>query len=107
MSKPTELLPCPCCAGEAIGAVVLQNAKPLRNIYHRYVVKCDVCALSTFKFSTREEAIEAWNRRANRWHAFTLEELDKIIELKGHSDRQPFLIGEILDEMNRREGEGK
>lgn len=58
----SELLPCPCCGGDAdIGVRFVQDApehfKPVG-----YAAVCK-CGLKTKKFKTREEAAECWNLR--------------------------------------------
>lgn len=57
----TDLKPCPFCGGEG----VVQ-----RHEYEGYtdtfgVVCFDCCAETRQFYNTKEEAIEAWNRRAN------------------------------------------
>ena len=48
-----ELKPCPFCGGKAE-----------MKSYTRFWVACDDCLSETSTYSTKEEAIEAWNRRA-------------------------------------------
>ena len=58
-----ELKPCPCC-GSAIGLYVLQDEK-----YGEWRVFCDMCKTSFHNENhcdTRDDAISAWNRRAER-----------------------------------------
>lgn len=58
-----ELKPCPCC-GSAIGLYVLQDEK-----YGEWSVFCDICKTSLHNENhcdTRDDAISAWNRRAER-----------------------------------------
>lgn len=58
-----ELKPCPCC-GSSNGLYVLQDEK-----YGEWSVFCDMCKTSFHNENhcdTREEAISAWNRRAER-----------------------------------------
>jgi len=54
-----ELKPCPFCGGEAI-------AEMNENWYWEYEVYCTKCG-ATFQtsFDTEEEAVKAWNRRAD------------------------------------------
>lgn len=53
-----ELKPCPFCGGRAM----LINLPYSRKIF----VKCEEqCCEQNLIYKTREEAIEAWNRRAN------------------------------------------
>lgn len=53
MCNNTELKPCPFCGG---------NAE--MKSYTMFWVVCDDCLSETTVYSTEEEAIEAWNRRA-------------------------------------------
>ena len=58
-----ELRPCPFC-GSSNGLYVLQDEK-----YGEWSVFCDMCKTSFHNENhcdTREEAISAWNRRAER-----------------------------------------
>ena len=58
-----DLKPCPCC-GSSNGLYVLQDEK-----YGEWSVFCDMCKTSFHNENhcdTREEAISAWNRRAER-----------------------------------------
>lgn len=58
-----ELKPCPCC-GSSNGLYVLQEDE-----YGEWSVFCDMCKTSLHNENhcdTREEAISAWNRRAER-----------------------------------------
>ena len=58
-----ELKPCPCC-GSSNGLYVLQDEK-----YGEWSVFCDMCKTSFHNENhcdTREEAVSAWNRRAER-----------------------------------------
>ncbi len=50
----SKLKPCPFCGGEA----------RLQSFYKDHCVYCRKCNASTMKYyPTKEEAIEAWNRR--------------------------------------------
>ena len=55
--KEVKLKPCPFCGGEAEVALFLGN----------YLVVCKCCPGAIFprKGMTEEEAVEAWNRRAD------------------------------------------
>ena len=58
-----ELKPCPCCRSST-GLYVLQDEK-----YGEWSVFCDMCKTSFHNENhcdTREEAVSAWNRRAER-----------------------------------------
>ena len=58
-----ELKPCPCC-GSSNGLYVLQEDE-----YGEWSVFCDMCKTSFHNENhcdTREDAISAWNRRAER-----------------------------------------
>ena len=58
-----ELKSCPCC-GSSNGLYVLQDEK-----YGEWSVFCDMCKTSLHNENhcdTREDAISAWNRRAER-----------------------------------------
>ena len=66
MSEKTELLPCPFCGGnadwyvrssEAMGLMMGENVK-------FNTICCDECLVSTPEYGTKEEAIKAWNTRA-------------------------------------------
>lgn len=56
-----KLKPCPFCGGEAA----------IRNLHDEWWVECDMtrgwCEVipRTWSYDTKEEAIEAWNRRAD------------------------------------------
>lgn len=66
-----ELKPCPCC-GSAIGLYVLQDEK-----YGEWSVFCDICKTSLHnenRCDTRDDAISAWNRRAERTCEFFYDE---------------------------------
>lgn len=53
----TELKPCPFCGGEAEVNMLLGN----------YCITCKYCmgAIAPAPYQTKDEAIKAWNRRAN------------------------------------------
>lgn len=58
-----ELKPCPCC-GSSNGLYVLQEDE-----YGEWSVFCDMCKTSLHNENyceTRDEAVSAWNRRAER-----------------------------------------
>lgn len=59
-----ELLPCPFCGGEAeiLEAIVEFIYKEI-GIY----AICKKCRASTQYYKTKEEALTAWNRRADGW----------------------------------------
>lgn len=63
-----ELKPCPFCGGEAEEKYV-KRKKLLAKFRYPYVthvpyICCKVCSASSHVKWTREDAIEAWNRRA-------------------------------------------
>ncbi|NLU24134.1 MAG: DUF551 domain-containing protein [Clostridiales bacterium] len=65
MSEKLKL--CPFCGGEATVCCSdwdSENYSPLPNT--RYEVECNECLAGSDKYKTRELAIEAWNRRAER-----------------------------------------
>lgn len=53
-----ELKPCPFCGGEAVRKCIFPN--------RYFFVECKNCHVSLPFKGTKEEAIEAWNRRVNR-----------------------------------------
>ncbi len=55
-----ELKPCPFCGGEADC-----SKNVLHNNQYEWAVECIECGAFTDCFATEEEAIEAWNRRAD------------------------------------------
>ena len=56
MQKMAELKPCPFCGGKDLQVV---------NVYGEdYYVDCQTCTTCGPSADTYEEAIEAWNRRA-------------------------------------------
>ena len=59
----TELKPCPFCGGEAIYITTAIKAGDL--VKEFYSISCLDCNAEIYKYcKTEEEAIEAWNRRA-------------------------------------------
>ena len=56
-----KLKPCPFCGGEAGLAIV----KLWNHVY------CNSCHARTTMYSSEEQAIDAWNTRANPWHTGT------------------------------------
>ena len=57
-----ELKPCPFCGGEAFVCEYLYSCEPGRIVM--YGVECNGCHTTTFEGNSKQEAIEAWNRRA-------------------------------------------
>lgn len=57
-----ELKPCPFCGSDDVGcwttSAILPNGK------HPHFVRCDNCWATSNSCCSTEEAIEAWNRRA-------------------------------------------
>ncbi len=60
------LKPCPFCGGEAelMQTKCLSNGCVLYYVFH-YDLKCRTNGIRTENMATQEEAIEAWNRRAD------------------------------------------
>lgn len=62
----TELKPCPFCGSEA---VIIRGFSLGRYMYRlKYYVVCSPafgCGGRTFNFDTEQDAVEAWNRRAD------------------------------------------
>lgn len=68
-----KLKPCPFCGGKAIlsgSHTVADETFELRFVF------CESCCTETRLYSTKQKAIDAWNRRAEP--TFTLDELDAI-----------------------------
>ena len=59
----SELKPCPFCGGEAFVTEYLYSCDPTSRAT-THAVECNGCHTTTFEFDSKEEAIEAWNRRA-------------------------------------------
>lgn len=63
-----KLKPCPFCGGDAEEKYVRRKTKyrlfTFPDITHFVYIKCKVCGANTSIKETRENAIEAWNRRA-------------------------------------------
>ncbi len=53
--------PCPSCGGKVMRIGVLSPIDPWTGRARRYVMCCKCCFVS-FTYTTRREAIEAWNR---------------------------------------------
>ena len=60
MDNQIELLPCPFCGGEAI-----LTSRETNYFATRFFVICDNCHASSKWCQNKEEAAEAWNRRAD------------------------------------------
>ena len=58
--KKNKLKKCPFCGGEAI-----ESAFSWGNITDEYTIQCTICGVRTTVLK-KEEAIEAWNRRAEQ-----------------------------------------
>lgn len=63
-----ELKPCPFCEESKM---VFARKILTRNRWH---VLCDNCKCRTGQYLTRQEAVEAWNRRANDGRAVIVNE---------------------------------
>lgn len=63
----SELKPCPFCGGEAVihTCCELENDNLAFVYKDKFVIHCFECHITTLPFETKEEAIEAWNRRAD------------------------------------------
>ena len=59
----TELKKCPFCGGNA-DIKNIQKKSLLRGVFNTFYVKCKVCSASAPMKMLREDAAEAWNRRA-------------------------------------------
>ena len=57
----TELKPCPFCGYKNIQILVDKN----EYLYYRYFSQCQRCGASAKRGRTKEEAIDAWNRRVD------------------------------------------
>ena len=57
-----ELKPCPFCGGKAFLSEYLYSCEPGRCTTQ--FVEFNGCHTTTYEYNTEEEAIEAWNRRA-------------------------------------------
>ena len=64
-----ELKPCPFCGGQAEERYLKRKMLFARFVFpystHFVYIRCAGCAATSEVKWTREEAIEAWNRRAN------------------------------------------
>lgn len=59
-----ELKPCPFCGGAEAKLKTHNSRKGLLGIKEFYYVRCQICRASASVMFTRDEAIEAWNRRS-------------------------------------------
>jgi len=57
----TELKSCPFCGGKASVQTIIETR---RSPFRWYSVRCDFCRSRTIEALTEEDAIEAWDRRA-------------------------------------------
>ncbi len=60
-----KLKPCPFCGGEAIVEETKSTTYFKRELPYRVKCKMCHCALAYQFFASEQEAIAAWNRRAN------------------------------------------
>lgn len=56
-----ELNPCPFCGGKGVEILEDEN----KYLYFRYRAQCQKCGATAKLCHTKEEALKAWNRRAN------------------------------------------
>ena len=60
----SELKPCPFCGGEAY-----METHRFNNLPDTFSVRCKHCKVQTYSFyNTEQEALNAWNRRADTPH---------------------------------------
>lgn len=60
-----ELKPCPFCGSKWANVKYVNNPFDRHHIYGGFAAYCDDCGATTKHFKTEQEAIEAWNRRAD------------------------------------------
>lgn len=58
-----KLKPCPFCGAEAFLDKYVYDLEP--GCASTHFVECNGCHATTFEYDSKEEATEAWNRRAN------------------------------------------
>lgn len=61
----SKLKPCPLCGGEAGFYSTIQPLIQDGQKYIFYRVLCTHCGKTTLNYMTKQEAIDAWNTRAN------------------------------------------
>ena len=57
-----EIKKCPFCGSDEVGCWVCSSTFP--NGKNPHYVRCDNCGATTDMFCSEEEALDAWNRRA-------------------------------------------
>ena len=67
---PNELEPCPFCGCEAVDGYYHDPFDGYQGDCSRYRLRCQVCGVSLER-KTKQEAIEAWNRRNDEELDFT------------------------------------
>ena len=91
-----ELKPCPCC-GSSNGLYVLQDEK-----YGEWSVFCDMCKTSLHNENhceTRDDAVSAWNRRAERTCRIVLMDMaGNPIYRKGKPNYCPHCGARVIEE---------
>jgi transcription elongation factor Elf1 len=97
-----ELLPCPFCGGR------LLKGRRFGQPGYLHTVKCDSCEIGMSSISPScEAAINLYNTRANRWSAFSDEELKDISLTYSPFGRQPKFFEETKAELSRRHATGE
>jgi len=84
MAMSNEILPCPFCGGKAI-------AEDRSDLHSAWLIGCDRCdCVMDVYYRTKEEAVEAWNRRAKDKQR--IQELEADLALLREQQWEPFNI---------------